>query len=362
MEKNESKKTIFILMILSTLLFLVSCQTIDKRFFPYEFNATEYKKVSDNKKVFLSPVQLITDQHLKNQHPENKNFYDALDFTMKSYLEGHGYEVLSSEKFSATWNKNKKATGGLYEQNTGQISQHLVNECLSKTITDLRQKNDFSAIVIPQAIYQHIELKEKSLQWGVWDGVKRIVKTEGGIRNGWKSHLAISVSVIVISQNLKPVFRSRGGIDFLTKSVYEDRTFKRMPKSFEEFSLQHLSEAVEIVFHPFIESPIVEYAMPESYLEMVRLKIERHKKYPDTAKIRQIEGNVTVRFIITFKGSLYGVEIVKSSGHRILDTAAIKAVNDADPFPKPPARFFKEDIPLELTIVFESTCFERKTL
>ena len=219
MKKNESKKTIFILMILSTVFFLVGCQTTDKKFFPPEFNPTEYEKVSDNKKVFLSPVQMITDQHIENQHPDYKDLYDALGFTMKSYLEGHGYEVLSSEKFSATWNKNKKAIGGLYEQNTGQISQHLLNECLFKTINDLRQKNNFSAIVIPQAIYQDIELKEKSLQWGVWDGVKRIVKTEGGIRNGWKSHLAISVSVIVISQDLKPVFRSKGGIDFLTKSL-----------------------------------------------------------------------------------------------------------------------------------------------
>ncbi len=91
-------------------------------------------------------------------------------------------------------------------------------------------------------------------------------------------------------------------------------------------------------------------------------KIERHKKYPDTAKNKQIEGNVTVRFTITPKGSVYRVEIVKSSGHSILDTAALKAVNDADPFPKPPARLFKRDIPLELTIAFESTCFERKTL
>ena len=139
MKKNESKKTIFILMILSTVFFLVGCQTTDKKFFPPEFNPTEYEKVSDNKKVFLSPVQLIRNT---DQHPKYKDLYDALDFTMKSYLEDHGYDVLSSEKFSATWNKNIKAIGGLYEQNTGQISQHLLNECLFKTINDLRQKNN----------------------------------------------------------------------------------------------------------------------------------------------------------------------------------------------------------------------------
>ena len=34
------------------------------------------------------------------------------------------------------------------------------------------------------------------------------------------------------------------------------------------------------------------------YFEMTRLRIESHKKYPDTARIRRIEGRLTVRFII----------------------------------------------------------------
>jgi len=38
------------------------------------------------------------------------------------------------------------------------------------------------------------------------------------------------------------------------------------------------------------------YATSLSYLEMVRLKIERHKKYPGAARVRSIEGRVTIRF------------------------------------------------------------------
>ena len=92
-----------------------------------------------------------------------------------------------------------------------------------------------------------------------------------------------------------------------------------------------------------------------SYLEMVRLKIEQHKSYPDMAKTRQIEGSVTVRFVITPEGGVRAVEIAKTSRHMVLDTAALRAVKDASPFPTPPRHLFKGEIPLELTIVFELT-------
>jgi len=46
---------------------------------------------------------------------------------------------------------------------------------------------------------------------------------------------------------------------------------------------------------------------------------------------------------------------VKTSRYKVLDIAALKAVKDAAPFPKPPSRFFKGEIPLELTVVFELT-------
>jgi len=92
-----------------------------------------------------------------------------------------------------------------------------------------------------------------------------------------------------------------------------------------------------------------------SYLEMVRLKIERRKSYPDAARTRQIEGSVTIRFVITPEGGVRVVEIAKTSGHMVLDEAALRAVQDAAPFPKAPRRLFQGEIPLEVTIVFELT-------
>jgi protein TonB len=98
-----------------------------------------------------------------------------------------------------------------------------------------------------------------------------------------------------------------------------------------------------------------DYATPSSYLEMVKLKIEKNKKYPDTARIRHIEGSVIIRFVITPEGDIKAAEVVKTSRYRSLDTAALKAVKDAAPFPKPPRQFFKGEVPFEITILFELT-------
>jgi protein TonB len=98
-----------------------------------------------------------------------------------------------------------------------------------------------------------------------------------------------------------------------------------------------------------------DYASPNSYLEMVRLRIEKRKGYPDTARTRQIEGSVTIRFVITSEGAVRVARVVKTSRYKVLDTAALKAVKDAAPFPKPPIRFFEGEVPLEITIVFELT-------
>jgi len=98
-----------------------------------------------------------------------------------------------------------------------------------------------------------------------------------------------------------------------------------------------------------------DYATPHSYVEMVRLKIERHEEYPDMARISHIEGRVTVRFVITLEGGIREAVVVKTSRHKVLDASALKAVEDAAPFPRPPRRLFTGEIPLELTIFFELT-------
>ena len=98
-----------------------------------------------------------------------------------------------------------------------------------------------------------------------------------------------------------------------------------------------------------------DYATSNSYMEIVRLMIEKHKHYPNLARAKHMEGIVTIRFVITPDGKTKAIEIAKSSRHKILDRAALRAVKDASPFPKPPSQIYKGDLTLEIDIVFELT-------
>jgi TonB family protein len=90
-----------------------------------------------------------------------------------------------------------------------------------------------------------------------------------------------------------------------------------------------------------------------NYLNMVRVKIENQKKYPDAAQQRNIEGQVTVEFEISLDGQISEPSVSKSSGHQSLDLAAIDAVKKASPFASPPRQFFTDAIHINLPIRFE---------
>ncbi|GAB6905800.1 conserved hypothetical protein [Desulfosarcina cetonica] len=98
-----------------------------------------------------------------------------------------------------------------------------------------------------------------------------------------------------------------------------------------------------------------DYMTTTSYLDMVRLKIESRKRYPEAAKARSIEGRVTIRFVLSSDGSIRDLAVTKGTRNSSLNMAALDAVERAAPFPRPPANLFKGDLPLELTIVFELT-------
>jgi periplasmic protein TonB len=131
---------------------------------------------------------------------------------------------------------------------------------------------------------------------------------------------------------------------------------KNLPDSLVEgIAMPDMPDASGLQMADFSPDGSGDYMTSQSYLEMVRLRIERYKKYPDAARAKNIEGRVTIRFVITPDGGVREVEVAKCSRNRALDLAALKAVQDAAPFPKPPRSLFKGAIPLELMIVFELT-------
>ncbi len=83
------------------------------------------------------------------------------------------------------------------------------------------------------------------------------------------------------------------------------------------------------------------------YTDRIKQRIEAAKKYPQRARRRSIEGVVKVLFTIGGRGELISISISSSSGSRILDRSAIKAVQKAAPFDAPPSGSITLELPIK---------------
>jgi protein TonB len=101
--------------------------------------------------------------------------------------------------------------------------------------------------------------------------------------------------------------------------------------------------------------PVAQHMTAASYLEMVRLRIESRKRYPETAKAKGIEGRVKIHFILAADGSVRDLAVTQGAPESALNRAALEAVGQAAPFPRPPSNLFKTELALDLVIVFELT-------
>ena len=62
-------------------------------------------------------------------------------------------------------------------------------------------------------------------------------------------------------------------------------------------------------------------------------RVRERQEYPALARLHGVEGRVQVRIVIRKNGELGEVSIVRSSGHPVLDEAALKTVRDVFPLP-----------------------------
>ena len=83
------------------------------------------------------------------------------------------------------------------------------------------------------------------------------------------------------------------------------------------------------------------------YLESWRRKVERigRLNYPEQARARKIYGSLRLLVAIEPDGTLRDVQVIESSGHRVLDEAALRIVRLAAPYaPFPPAMRDETDV------------------
>lgn len=83
----------------------------------------------------------------------------------------------------------------------------------------------------------------------------------------------------------------------------------------------------------------------------IRSKIERKKRYPAAAKGES--GRVTVRLTIAPNGTLLAAAVAKSSGHAVLDSAALTAVRGAGRFPNAPKGLSDQSYSFSLSMSFK---------
>lgn len=83
----------------------------------------------------------------------------------------------------------------------------------------------------------------------------------------------------------------------------------------------------------------------------IRARIERRKEYP--AKADGASGKVTLALVIGRDGRLVSAKVLRSSGHKVLDQAALKAVGRAGPFPAAPKGLTEGSYAFALSIDFK---------
>jgi len=88
-----------------------------------------------------------------------------------------------------------------------------------------------------------------------------------------------------------------------------------------------------------------------AYLQDWRTKVERigNLNYPDEAKRQKLHGNLLLQVTVRSDGSVADIRLVKSSGHKVLDDAAIRIVRLAAPFSPFPPEISKEVDILDIT-------------
>jgi protein TonB len=88
-----------------------------------------------------------------------------------------------------------------------------------------------------------------------------------------------------------------------------------------------------------------------AYLEAWRSKVERigNLNYPDEAKRRKLYGNLLMHVSVRADGSVEQVRVVRSSGHKLLDDAAVRIVRLAAPYAPFPPEIREEVDVLDIT-------------
>jgi len=98
-----------------------------------------------------------------------------------------------------------------------------------------------------------------------------------------------------------------------------------------------------------LNAPEIQYI---SYFASIKRKIELVWQYPYEAAVAGIQGELTLDFVIERSGALKSVDLVRSSGSKILDDEAIRSLRVAAPFDPIPADYKIEKLEIRGRFVY----------
>ncbi len=88
------------------------------------------------------------------------------------------------------------------------------------------------------------------------------------------------------------------------------------------------------------------------YMARIKHQIEKVWTYPEQAARKGISGQITLRFKLSKDGNLLSVRMIESSGTKILDVAAIKAVKGAAPYYPFPATITTKKLVITASFIY----------
>jgi len=96
----------------------------------------------------------------------------------------------------------------------------------------------------------------------------------------------------------------------------------------------------------------------KAYVTSLLKHLNQFKRYPEAAKLRHEQGVVFVRFMIDRSGHVLSTSIARSSGSKTIDAEMLEAVKRADPLPRIPDIFGREQLDL-IVGRWNSSCADR---
>ena len=134
-----------------------------------------------------------------------------------------------------------------------------------------------------------------------------------------------------------PSPEEKGPLPFLTQRDIEEFARRGMPKR------KQGDESVTLDTNEF---------KLLSYNRWLKLKVESILRFPELAAISGLRGVTYIQFDIMKDGSLGRLDLIKSSGYKILDDEALRAIRDSAPFQPLPEDWDMERYPIRAAVIF----------